>query len=228
MRLRKRRMRRWIALAVAATAVAAPAGQAGHYDRGTPRQKPVDFWNYDSQTGRKIANSSPGLRAENLAQLWSASGSEPSVEIPYLSHGVGVSERDLGLSVHPDSRSLTRTSAPDLAPDDRAVPRATSVAAPALDLAPDDRVVPRPTPVTPTPVATSAPDLAPDDRAVPRPIPVSKRASDPREPGVAAANADGFDWAAALVGGTFGVAFALLATGGLLLAHRRDRTPTTA
>ena len=187
MRLRKRRMRRWIAVAVAATAVAAPAGQAGHYDRGTAGQKPVDFWN--------------------------------------------------------------------LAPDDRAVPRATPVAAPAPDLAPDDRVAPRPTPVTPTPTATSAPDLAPDDIAVPRPIPVSppatgtvsdgtswapsptetavlagaaKRASDPREPGVAAANADGFDWAAALVGGTFGVAFALLATGGMLLAHRRNRTPTTA
>jgi hypothetical protein len=156
-------MRRWIAVAAAATAVAAPAGQAGHYDRGTPRQTPVDFWNYDSQTGRKIANSSPGLRPESLAQLWSGSGSERSVEIPYLSHGVGVSQRDLGLSVHPDSRSLAR----------------------------------------------------------------SVRAADRREPGVATANVNGFDWAAALVGGTFGVALALLGTGGMLLAHRRRGTPTT-
>src|SRR5215212_2180563 len=61
----------------------------------------------------------------------------------------------------------------DLAPDDRAAPRPTPVAAPAPDLAPDDRAVPRPTPVAATPIATSAPDLAPDDRATPRPTPVS-------------------------------------------------------
>jgi hypothetical protein len=163
MRLRKPRMRRWIAVAAAATAVAAPAGQAGHYDRGVQRQAPVDFWNYDSQTGRKIANSSPGLRPENLAQLWSGSGSERSVEIPYLSHGVGVSERGLGLSVHPDSRPLPRNAGP----------------------------------------------------------------ADPRVLGVTSVDTNGFDWVAALVGGTFGVALALLGTGGMLVAHRRRGTPTT-
>ena len=72
----------------------------------------------------------------------------------------------------PDDRAVPRptpvaASAPDLAPDDRAIPRPTPVVASAPDLAPDDRAIPRP-----TPVAAPAPDLAPDDRAVPRPTPV--------------------------------------------------------
>jgi hypothetical protein len=73
----------------------------------------------------------------------------------------------------PDDRAVPRptpiaASTPDLAPDDRAVPRPTPIVASTPDLAPDDRAVPRP-----TPVAAPAPDLAPDDRAVPRPTPVT-------------------------------------------------------
>lgn len=73
-----------------------------------------------------------------------------------------------------DSPSAAATQVTgDLAPDDRAVPRPTPVAASAPDLAPDDRAIPRP-----TPVVASAPDLAPDDRAIPRPTPVAAPAAD--------------------------------------------------
>jgi hypothetical protein len=38
----------------------------------TAQAKPADFWNYDSQTGKKIANSSPSVSPEELATVWSA------------------------------------------------------------------------------------------------------------------------------------------------------------
>jgi hypothetical protein len=34
--------------------------------------KPVDFWNYDA-SGKKIADTSPGVSPDQLAQLWSGS-----------------------------------------------------------------------------------------------------------------------------------------------------------
>jgi hypothetical protein len=49
-------------------------------DRAFSRQSPVDFWNYDSKTGEKVADSSPGVASGDLAQLWSGSPAEKSVE----------------------------------------------------------------------------------------------------------------------------------------------------
>jgi hypothetical protein len=49
-------------------------------DRAFSRQSPVDFWNYDSKTGEKIADSSPGVAPGDLAKHWSGSPAEKSVE----------------------------------------------------------------------------------------------------------------------------------------------------
>jgi hypothetical protein len=38
---------------------------------------PTDFWNYDAATGEKIANTSPGISADQLAGLYS--GAETSI-----------------------------------------------------------------------------------------------------------------------------------------------------
>ena len=48
------------------------------YDPGTgypmgPAGQP-DFWNYDSTTGEKISDHSPGVAPDELAALWSAQG----------------------------------------------------------------------------------------------------------------------------------------------------------
>jgi hypothetical protein len=141
MRARKRHILRWIAVAFAATAVTAPAAQAvGPDDRAFSRQSPVDVWNHDLRTGEQPA------------------------EIPYLSHGVGVGEDDLGLTMHPDSRPFARS------------------------------------------VGDISPSVSP----------------------VAVVQARGFDWGDAVIGGIFGVGFALLGAGAILTAHRRRGTPTTA
>ena len=89
---------------------------------------------------------------------------------PFLESGASVTQVSGDLA--PDDRAIPRptpvaASAPDLAPDDRAVPRATPVVV-TPDLAPDDRAIPRP-----KPVAAPAPDLAPDDRVLPRPTPAT-------------------------------------------------------
>jgi hypothetical protein len=40
--------------------------------------KPADFWNYDPQTGKKVANSSPSVSPGELGNLWSVSSAAPS------------------------------------------------------------------------------------------------------------------------------------------------------
>jgi hypothetical protein len=99
---------------------------------------------------------------------------QTSPEIPYLSHGQGVTEADLGI--------VTGTS-----PDDRAVPRGEAAAAPT---SPDDRAVSRSEPAAQTPAGPEIPYLShgqgvteadlgiatgtsPDDRAVPRTEPAA-------------------------------------------------------
>jgi hypothetical protein len=54
---------RRVVLGLAVAAIAPATAQAG----------PADFWNYDPQTGNKIANSSPGVAPGELATLWSVS-----------------------------------------------------------------------------------------------------------------------------------------------------------
>ena len=143
---------------------------------------------------------------------------------PFLESGAAVTQVSAELA--PDDRATPRptpvaASAPDLAPDDRASPRPTPIAAQAPALAPDDRAVPRPTPVTPAPVTIAAPDLAPDDRAVPRPTPVA--------PPVSGSVSDGTSWApgpgeTALIAG----AIALAITGTFFLVGGRRIRPRPA
>ena len=47
--------------------------QYGDAVAGTP---PVDFWNYDPQTGAEIANTSPGVAPQDIAALHAAAWAE--------------------------------------------------------------------------------------------------------------------------------------------------------
>jgi hypothetical protein len=82
----KRFTLRRVALGLAVAAVIAPAAQAepmGSYERQSTSSveipylshgnlaAPTDFWNYDAATGEKIANTSPGISADQLAGLYS-------------------------------------------------------------------------------------------------------------------------------------------------------------
>jgi hypothetical protein len=85
----KRFTLRRVALALAVAAVIAPAAQAepiGSYERQSQVEIPylshgklvaTDFWNYDPATGERIANTSPGLSADQLAGLYS--GTETAI-----------------------------------------------------------------------------------------------------------------------------------------------------
>jgi hypothetical protein len=90
MKRTKRLTLRRIALAFAVAAVVAPAAQAdpiGSYEREAQSAgeipylshgqlvPPNDFWNYDPATGERIANTSPGISADQLAGLYSATDS---------------------------------------------------------------------------------------------------------------------------------------------------------
>lgn len=81
---------RRVALGLAVAAVIAPAAQAepiGSYERQSQVEipylshgnlaAPTDFWNYDPATGERIANTSPGVSAEQLAGLYS--GTETAI-----------------------------------------------------------------------------------------------------------------------------------------------------
>jgi hypothetical protein len=50
---------------------AARAARVGQIYGGSNNQRAPDFWNYDPQTGERIANASPGLSPEELAALYS-------------------------------------------------------------------------------------------------------------------------------------------------------------
>ena len=85
----KRFTLRRVALALAVAAVIAPAAQAepiGSYERQSQVEIPylshgnlvaTDFWNYDPATGERIANTSPGVSADQLAALYS--GTETAI-----------------------------------------------------------------------------------------------------------------------------------------------------
>ena len=99
----------------------------------------------------------------------------------------------------PDSRPYYRGTDPALAPkssspDDRAFSRAIPVSSKTIIVSPDDRAFVRSTTAQP--------------RALPASVSVQPR---------------GFDWGDALIGGTFGLALALLGAGAVAIAlhHRR-------
>jgi hypothetical protein len=101
-------------------------------------------------------------------------------------------------------------------PDDRGLYRGTSPALAPTSQSPDDRALYR---------GASEVSLASDDRPFARNV----HKIDPGAPPVAIVTSPhGFDWGDAVIGGTFGLAVALLAMGALLVAQRRRHTLTPA
>jgi hypothetical protein len=114
MKRTKRFTIRRVALGLAVAAIVAPAAQAepnGSYERQSPSGEfpslshgnlvsPNDFWNYDPATGERIGNTSPGISADQLAGLYSATDSS-------------IAPDDLGLSRPSNlgSPSVTATNA---------------------------------------------------------------------------------------------------------------------
>ncbi len=94
-----RRITLIIGIAVAALAVGVPVASA---DPWFADRQQVDFWNYDAQTGRKTADTSPGVAPGDLAGLYST--------VSDLSgHDLGI-RRDARSGWH--GRDLTYTEAP--------------------------------------------------------------------------------------------------------------------
>jgi hypothetical protein len=180
------------------------------------------------------ATAASGVASSASAEpgMYLGTGAPPveqtSPEIPYLSHGQGVTEADLGIvtGTSPDDRAVARseTAAAPTSPDDRAVSRSEPAAAstPAgpeipylshgqgvteADLgittgtSPDDRAVPRSEPAAaPAPTGPEIPYLShgqgvteadlgigtgtsPDDRALPRTDPVATTGGTTSDPG---------------------------------------------
>jgi hypothetical protein len=103
-----------------------------------------------------------GAAAEPGAYLGGKAPIEQSAgpEIPYLSHGQGVSEADLGIATGGTS------------PDDRAVARTDEAAAPAAPAGPEIPYLSQGQGVTPAELGIGT-GTSPDDRAVPRTDPVA-------------------------------------------------------
>ncbi|HEY3050087.1 MAG TPA: hypothetical protein VGJ40_00030 [Gaiellaceae bacterium] len=100
-------------------------------------------------------------------------------------------------------------------PDSRPYYRGTEAALAPKSLSPDDRAYNRAIPVPSTKRIVS-----PDDRAFSRSIPVEPRALAP----TVSVRPHGFNWGDALVGGTFGLVFALLGAGAVAIGLRHRRS----
>jgi hypothetical protein len=123
----------------------------------------------------------------------------------------------------PDDRALPRAATATLvptsiSPDDRAYARDSSASSATRIVSPDDRAYARGNWAPP-----QARIVSPDDRAVPRAVP------EPRVLQVTSPiQAHGFDWGDAFIGGTFGLALAMLGAGGVALVMRRRTFLRTA
>jgi hypothetical protein len=106
---RKRRILKALVLGFTVAAFAAPAAPAvplepGAEPRGLGNSPHADFWNYDAQTGEKVADTSPGLGPAELSEMY-GQGSSPGS----------------------DDRAVYRGTSPQiLGSDDRAVYRGTT------------------------------------------------------------------------------------------------------
>ena len=93
-------------------------------------------------------------------------------EIPYLSHGEGVTSAELApTGVGPDDRAIARVDEPALSPDDRAVAR-TDPAAAETPAGPEIPYLSQGEGVTSAELGIGT-GVAPDDRALPRTDPVA-------------------------------------------------------
>jgi hypothetical protein len=165
--------------------------------------------------GAATASAEPGALLGSEAQI---AQSAPSSDDRAFARGPAVPAPELA----PDDRAVPR-GAPvpgttGVLPDDRAVPRGAPVSAP--ELAPDDRAVPR---STPAPAPTSAPGVSPDDRAFPRPTPIEA-------PSTGTVSDPGISWAPNPAETTvLAGAIALLITGAFfVVGGRRRPRPGTA
>jgi hypothetical protein len=76
-----------VILALAGLALV-PAALGNHqYRDAFVGAQQVDFWNYDRQTGAKIANTSPGVAPRDLAALYTAKGSRLAGKMDRPSRG---------------------------------------------------------------------------------------------------------------------------------------------
>jgi hypothetical protein len=101
-------------------------------------------------------------------------------------------------------------------PDDRALYRGGVPALSATSQSPDDRPFYRGGSDT-----LAAASLGPDDRSLVRSVPRT-------EPIEAIGSPRGFDWGDAAIGGTFGLALALLVAGAFLIGNQRRRSLRSA
>ncbi|HKB20686.1 MAG TPA: hypothetical protein VKC65_06685, partial [Gaiellaceae bacterium] len=117
--------------------------------------------------------------------------------------------------------STAQASGPGLAPDSRPYYRGTDPALAPKSPSPDDRAFNRAIPVSSKTIIVS-----PDDRAFARSTPVEPRAL----PASVSVQPRGFDWGDALIGGSFGLALALLGAGAVAIGlhHRRSNVLRTA
>jgi hypothetical protein len=123
----------------------------------------------------------------------------------------------------PDDRALPRATTGTLAPtnvspDDRAYARDSSISSATRIVSPDDRAFVRGNWAPPPTLIVS-----PDDRALPRAVPKPTVIHAP-----ISIQPHGFDWGDALIGGTFGLALAMLGVGGIALIMRRRTILRTA
>jgi hypothetical protein len=79
-----RRISLTIGTAVAALAVGVSVASAGAPPIWHDGIKHSDFWNYDAQTGQKVANTSPGVQPGDLAGLYSSPSDVGGQQVPVL------------------------------------------------------------------------------------------------------------------------------------------------
>ena len=117
--------------------------------------------------------------------------------------------------------STAQASGPGLAPDSRPYYRGTDPTLAPKSPSPDDRAFDRAIPVSSKTIIAS-----PDDRAFARSTPIEPRAL----PASVTAQPRGFDWGDALIGGSFGLAIALLGAGAVAIGlhYRRSNVLRTA
>jgi hypothetical protein len=126
-----------LVLGIAVAAFAAPAALADRDGRPTA-QNPMDFWNYDVQTGKKVTNTSPGVRPADLVGLYGVETSASPDDRP-LFHGTP----PVGNQLDPLIGDAIRASKPVISsPDDRSfyrgvetpnVPASITVSSPSSD-----------------------------------------------------------------------------------------------
>jgi hypothetical protein len=162
-----------LAIAVAATAAggvaSGAAAEPGAY-LGTKAPIVESTSPDDRAVARSEVEPTPVVSPDDRAVARTDAAAEPAgPQIPYLSHGEGVTSADLGIppgGVAPDDRAVARVDAPSLSPDDRAVAR-TDTAAESTPAGPQ-------VPYLSHGEGVSAADLgigtgvSPDDRAFPR------------------------------------------------------------